>query len=256
MNYKKPAIAALVVLAALGSIALPVSAAGTHYVGVSGENEAVTYDSIQNAVENASAGDTIEVGSGTYEESIEATTDNITIQRYSSETSGTVTIDASNQTYGDAFYGEHRHNYTFGSNVALTENTVTVDPNNTANADTYSSVQKAVDNSTANTTVEIVPGEYKESVNVTVDYLAFTNNAPSNGDVAINATNTTNGQAFYGNYSDNVRVGRYVTVNENVIGVGGGTIGQAVSFSLFGIPVWALAIVVGLLGYVYYEESN
>lgn len=256
MRFKKSIIAALLVMAMLGSVVTPASAAGTLYVGTTGENEAVTYDSIDAAIQNASAGDTIEVSSGTYEESIDVTTNNVSIELYSGETSGTVEINATDEIYGDALYGEHSHNVTLGSSVETVENTVTVDPEDTSSTGVYGSVQNAVNNSVANTTIEIAPGEYSESVNVTAENLGFVNNAPSTGDVTINATDTTTGQAFTGEYSDNTRIGAYVTVEESVIGIGGGAIGDAVSYDVFGIPAWAIAIVAVLLAYVYYEETN
>lgn len=255
MNIKKTAITAFVVMALIGSVVQPVAASGTLYVGTTSTNDAVTYSTIDNAVENASSGDTIEVASGTYNTSVEVTADNLNIIRSSSETSGTVTIDATNSKYGDAFYGDKAHNVTTGTNVALTENTVTVDANNTGTAGTYGTIQNAVDNATANSTVSIVPGEYQESVNVTTQSVAFVNNNPDNGNVTVNATQTDKGDAFYGEYDKQIRIGQNLIVEESVYGVGGGAIGSAVAFTLFGIPAWAILVVALLAGYVLYEEK-
>lgn len=256
MNIKRSLIAVMVIFTVLGSVVTPVSAAGTLYVGTSGTNDAVTYDSVENAIENASAGDTIEVASGTYNVSAEVSTDNVTIQRYSSESSGTVTLDATNEKYGDAFYGEHSQNVSFGTNVTVNENVITVNESNSGTTDVYADIQTAVDNASANTTISIVPGDYNTSVNVTSENLGFVNDAPNDGDVTIDATNTSDGEAFTGNYSESIRIGQHLTVEESVFGVGGGAVGNAISYSVFGIPAWAIAVVALLLGYVYYEEME
>jgi len=255
MNYKKSLIALLAIMAVMGTVVQPVAAAGTLYVGTSSTNDAVTYDTLQAAVDNASNGDTIEVATGTYDTSIDVTTKNLTIVRDSSVTSGTVTINATNAKYGSATYGEYGSSLTLGTNVATNENIVTVDSANTANTGTYGTIQNAVDNSTANTTVEIVSGTYNTSINVTTEYLAFENADSSQGNVTIDASNTTQGNAFYGEDSDTVRVGQNLIVESSVYGFGSGAIGSTLTMSVLGIPLWALIIVALLVGFVGYKEA-
>ncbi|QSJ05046.1 virion protein [Haloarcula virus Hardyhisp2] len=259
MNIKKTFVGVMLALTVISSMAMPAAAAGTLYVGTSGTNEAVTYSTVENAVANATDGDTIEVAPGTYSESIEVNTANLTIQRDSSVSSGTVTINASGEKYGDAFYGESDSSLTLGTNVAVTENIVTVDSANTANADTYGTISDAMDNTTANSTISIAPGTYNESINVTSENVGFVNNAPNSGSVTIDATNTTEGMAFFGEHSDDVRVSGSVTIEESVLGIGGGqfeeSVGNALTTNIFGIPFWAIAVVVLLAGYIYTAEE-
>lgn len=247
----------MVIMTVFGSMAMPVSAAGTHYVGISGQNDAVSYDNLQDAVNNASSGDTIEVATGEYSTSVNVTTNNISIVRDSSVSSGTVTVNATQEMYGVAFYGEHDENLTLGTNVETVENTVTVD---SANAEgttgTYSNVSNAMSNVDSNYTISIVPGTYNESVNVTSKNVGIENSDPASGSVTIDATNTSEGQVFYGPNSDSVRIGEDITVKENVIGIGGGAIGNAATFQVLGIPMWAIVVVALILGYVYVEESG
>ncbi|AAQ13799.1 hypothetical protein [His2 virus] len=259
MNIKKAFVGVMLALTVISSMAMPAAAAGTLYVGTSETNDAVTYSTVDDAVANASDGDTIELAPGTYNASIEVNTANLTIQRDSSVSSGTVTIDASGEKYGDAFYGSNDSSLSLGTNVAVTENVVTVDSANTGNADTYGTISDAMDNTTANSTISIAPGTYNTSINVTSDNVGFVNNAPASGNVTIDATNTTEGSAFVGNYSDNVRVGGDITVEESVLGIGGGqfgeSVGNALGANVFGIPFWAIGVVALLVGYIYQTEA-
>ena len=61
----KRIIMAFVVFGAVFGMTVPVSANGALYVGTTDTNSAVTYDSVQEAVDNASANDTIHVAPGT-----------------------------------------------------------------------------------------------------------------------------------------------------------------------------------------------
>lgn len=232
----------------------PVSA-GTLYAGnMTSENDAVTYENLQNAIDNASSGDTIEVSAMNYNESYDVTTDNLTIERYSGDT-GTATVNATQEKYGDAFYGQYAHNLSTGTNVAVQENVFVV--NQSQNETIADRIDNASDNAniSSNFTLALTPGEYNHSVNVSYEYVAFVNHNPNDGNVTINAKPTNYSKAFRGEFAEDVRVGYHVQVKESVFGIGGG-FGDSLTMKFMGIPLWAIAIVALLLGYVWYEESN
>ena len=250
-NFKK-LIMAFVVFGAIFGMVAPVSANGVLYVGTADTNSAVTYDSVQEAVNNASANDTIHVAPGTYNESVEVTTDNLTIQNYNSS-AGNVTIDATNQKYGEAFYGGESQNLSIGSNVLVDENVVYV---NTSESENYDTVQEAVNNTVDNSTLRINPGTYNESLNVTSNHVRFANYNFSEGNVVLDATETNHSSVFRGEYKDNVSVGHKVTVKGNVWAIGGGGLGDIAGSTYFGVPMWAYLVVLVIGGYIYMEQDN
>lgn len=247
-------VALMLLISSVGAFGGMVSAGGTLYVGTTGTNDAVTYSSIQDAVNNASSGDTIEVASGTYNTTVDVTTNNVTINVYNSS-NGDVVINASGEEYGEAFYGEYDHNLTLGTNVQVTEDVVYVGTSNTDGNYTYTTIQNAINDTGSNTTISIAPGEYNESLNITSKNVGFINyNVSADTDVVINATNTTSGDAFRGEYNSSVRVGQYITVKEETY-AGGGSLGDLATNEFAGIPYWAIALVAFVVGFLYYENE-
>lgn len=223
----------------------------TYYVGTENTNSAVTYDTIQKAVNAASANATIKVANGTYNTSVEVDTKNITLAPY--DASKTVVIDATNESYGDAIFGVEENTVNLHENVTLTENAVYVNTANAPNgATTYNNVSTAFEGISNNTVMYVVPGEYtNESYNVTVENVAISNyNATQN--LTFDATNTSEGSVFYGEYADTVRVDSDVTILGEVFASGGSfNLDSGIQTKFFGIPIWAIVVVVGIGGYIY-----
>lgn len=237
---------AIVGLVAILTIAtIPASAAGTIYVNTTDTNDAVTYNDLQTALDNAESGDTIEIASDNYTGEYEVNTDNVTIALYNTSNSDAI-IDATNSTYGKAFFGPESHNLTLGSNITIQQDVVYVDNAGTAE---FTSIQSAIDSVDNSTTIAIEGGEYSESLNITKQNLQFINRYPNTDSVTINATNTESGEAFTGEYESDIRIGGYITVEENVY-TAGGAIAEFTSQTIIGIPIWAWVIAVIAVGYV------
>jgi pectin methylesterase-like acyl-CoA thioesterase len=247
------ALAIIGLVAIMAIAAIPVSAEGTIYVNTTDTNDAVTYDTIENAIENASSGATIKIAGGEYDTSVDVTTDNVTLEDYNTTDTTIVEINATNTDYGDALYGEYAHNVTLGSDVSISQNVVYVDIAGTAE---FTSIQNAVDSVSNNTTISIEAGsEYQESVDFgDKEYIGLVNRYPSDGNVVINATNTESGDAFVS--ENNLRIGGYITVKEDVYAGGGAVIEDSLTSTFMGIPVWTWVIALVIVGYIYYDKSE
>jgi pectin methylesterase-like acyl-CoA thioesterase len=242
------ALITMSLIAVSGSVV--AQSGSTYYVGTSNTNDAVTYDTIQKAVDNASEGSTIVVEPGTYNTSVMVETANLTFE---SNNSSTVTINAVNEPYGEAFYGLESNNVSLGSNVDKSENAAYVNASSySGNGTTYANLTEAFDNVSNNTVLYLGNGTYEGSWNVSNENISIRNYEPS-GDVTINSTNTTEGSAFTGEFAENVRIGPDVTIIGDVYAGGGGLSGSGFSMEFYGIPVWAIAVVLSLFGYAVIE---
>lgn len=148
-----------------------------------------------------------------------------------------------------------------GLAVAQTSNTVYVDPaDTTADDNTYTTIQTAVNNSVENGTIKVVSGTYSENINLTVNNLTIESNSTNHVtiDGAINATENEN--------VTEVHIGDNVTVVDGVMlqaggGGGGISIGAGTDLlndKLYGVPLalWGLLVlVVAYVGYIEYYQD-
>lgn len=110
MNYKKSLIALFAIVAIVGSVGMVgASHTGPHVDANNTDVENDTYATIQDAVDNASDGDTVIVEPGTYNETVDVGTNNLTVE---SATNETVTINGS-------FNTSTVSNFTLGENVTI-----------------------------------------------------------------------------------------------------------------------------------------
>lgn len=134
--------------------------------------------------------------------------------------------------------------------------TVIVDK--TGNAGSYDSIQPAVDNASDGGYVHIHPATYNTSVNLTTANLTFENANVSEGNVTIDATNTSSGVAFRNPNDYNYTVGDNVTLKEASIGGGSGLSGDySWTDKYAGIPLWAIVIgTLLIVGYGYMKMDE
>lgn len=253
---KKVIVTAFVALVTMSLIAVSGGAmaqsGGTYYVNTTGTNDAVTYGTIQKAVDNAEANSTIVIAGGTYNNSVNVETANLTFNAYQT---GSVTINTTNEPYGEAFYGIESNGITLGSNVTASENAAYVNVSSySGSGTTYANLTEAFGSVSNDTTLYLGNGTYEGSWNVTSKNISV-RNYDTSGNVTINATNTTSGTAFTGEFAENVRIGPDVTVIGDVY-AGGGLSGSGLSMSFYGIPVWAIVVVLGLLGYAFTQMEE
>jgi len=256
-NGKGIALFLLVVTVVGMTVLAPVVSAATIEVNPDGTAD---HNTIQDAVNAASDGDTINVTGGTYYETVEVTTSNLTIQSADSET---VVITAlrsgdDNLAVNDTTLSAS-NNVTFGENVVTYDKvTHVVDANGTGD---YTTIQDAVNASSSDnaTVITIKNGTYNESVNVTVDWVLFTTFS-DNPDVTVDAENTTSGEAFVSEF-DNVFVDDSIVTLGAVLGGGGA--GGSSGFDLgiltntfMGIPYWLIGLVALAIGYWYYTKEE
>lgn len=127
-------------------------------------------------------------------------------------------------------------------------------------AQTFTTIQDAVNHTNASGTVQIVSGNYtlNDSVNVTSNNLTVSVYNSSNGNVTINGTNTSTGEVFTGEYAENVSIGQNVALEESVFASGGGFSGteEFLTQTFMGVPYWAIGIILLLIGYVWKTEAE
>jgi len=248
----------LMVVSIIGMLVLaPIVSAATIEVNPDGYGD---HNTIQDAVNSASDGDTINVSGGTYYETVEVTTANLTIQSANGEMvyisalrSGDDTLAVNDTTLSDA------NNVTFGENVETFDRTnYVVDGNGTGD---YETIQDAVNASSSDnaTVISIKNGTYNESVNVTVDRVLF-KAFSDNPDVTVDAENTTSGEAFISEF-DNVFVSGEIVTLGAVLGGGGSGGSGGLDFgmltnTIFGIPYWLIGVVALVIGYWWYSKEE
>jgi hypothetical protein len=209
------------------------------------------YNSVQKAVNSASAGDTIELEGGeTYYESIDLTADNL---NFTSSNNQTVEIVAykSNGTQAIDFSSDGgTSTVNVGDNVRLVnKSVVTV---NASDSNNYNNISEAINDTTHGTVVNIVPDTYNESVNITSDYVILQSTNTSEN-VTIDATNTTSGDAVVENGNGIIVRDSVKTIN-GVLGSGGGSIG--LNDKVGGIPKFVWLIVAGVGAFILWNRME
>lgn len=199
-----------------------------------------TYGTIQNAVENVSAGAHINVTPGDYSEDIVLTTDDLHI---TSTNGDAVNLTGSVDIQVDT--------YTLGDNVNAQTGTAEVDPDNVDEANgVYGNVSDALNNSAWGYTVVLNGSEFNESVTIEYDYITF--------ESANNNETTYTGEIDSSNVK-NFSLGENVTLNLDSDGGSFAGIDTSdinlMEDTLMGVPLFLWLILALVIGFVYYREE-
>lgn len=252
---KKGFTLTLVLITIMSFAVTPVSAAQITV----GEESTNDYSSIQDAVDNALDGDTIVIANGTYYESVNVTTANLTFKTASGVNQSVVVAAHKSHANGNgslAFDTSAVSGVTVDTNISqIDAQTVTVNASSTTG--NYSTIQNATDNVVEGTVISIDPDTYNESVNVTTNYLYFKSSSTTEN-VTIDAQNTSTGIAIDDANAEGIFVGDNVKMLDAALGGSGGNTINAdiLGDTFFGIPLWAYLIVVIALVGLYYREQN
>jgi pectinesterase len=226
---------ALVAALLLSSIATPAAAA-TITVDTDGTAD---YNSIQAAVDAAADGDVVNVTPGTYYETVDVDTSNVTI-RNANPDEGKVNIVAVRSNGGD---GTLAVNSSDATNTTLDTGVETVNKSVLEVGDSgadYLNIQTAVDNADPGTVIKIQPDTYETSVNVSEDWIVFASTTGDN--VTVDASDTSVGLAFYGDGAD-WSVGDGIEQIDAALAGGGGSGGTLGGMDT--TTVLVVAVVVG-----------